>query len=72
MTRLMWHPETGGTFEAHEDAVPHHRASGWLLESEREEHLARAADHPSRKPPAAADGTDGGGYSNYSTTLEGA
>ena len=69
MTRLMWHPETGGTFEAHDDAVPHHRASGWLLESEREEHLARAADHPSRKQAAP---TRGAGTNTSTSTTEGA
>jgi hypothetical protein len=40
---LMWHPVTGGVFDAPDDAVPHYRQSGWLLAAEREEHERRAA-----------------------------
>jgi hypothetical protein len=52
---LMWHPETGGTFEAvSEDAVAHYRQSGWLRADERDDYLAALASHPSQAPPDAA------------------
>ena len=44
MTAVIWHPVTGATAEVSEDAVWHHRQSGWLLASEREEHEARVAE----------------------------
>jgi hypothetical protein len=57
MPALMWHPETGGVFEAPTDeAVANYRNSGWLLASERAEHEARVAAHPSQNPAAAKPG----------------
>lgn len=50
---LMWHPETGGMFEAPTDeAVAHYRNSGWLRADERGEHEARLAE---REQAAAKD-----------------
>jgi hypothetical protein len=53
----MWHPETGGTFEAPDDAVPHYRQSGWLRLDERDEHEARAAERAAAAQAAPAKKT---------------
>ena len=63
MSTVMWHPETGGTFEAPDEAVAHYRQSGWLRLDEREDHEARmaeraAAAQPARKSAAKAAGEE--------------
>lgn len=57
MTARMWHPEIAadplageGFAEVDDSAVAQLRQSGWLLASERDEHLARVAAHPSQQP----------------------
>ena len=54
MSVLMWHPGTQATFEAPDDAVPHYRQSGWLLASERSDHLARIAERAKADQPKTA------------------
>jgi hypothetical protein len=40
----IYHPGTGGRVDVPEEAVPHHRMSGWLLLSEHEENEAARAE----------------------------
>ena len=54
MTAVIWHPVTGATAEVSDDAVWHHRQSGWLLASEREDHEARLAERAAAQDKAAA------------------
>jgi hypothetical protein len=68
MTARMWNPqieaETPGSSaafaEVDDSAVPVLRQAGWLLASERDEHLDRVAAHPSQNPDAAAEADDAG------------
>ena len=58
MTARIWNPaieaEGGDGFaEVPDSAVPQLRQSGWLLASERDEHLDRLAAHPSQAKQAA-------------------
>lgn len=64
MTRI-WNPaieaEGGVAFaEVDDQAVAQHRQGGWLLASERDEHIERLAAHPSQqRDEDEADGDDG-------------
>jgi hypothetical protein len=68
MAALMWHPVTGGVFDAPDEAVPHYRQSGWLLAAEREEHEQRAAE---RAALEEAERAAIGGKGKKSTSTEG-
>jgi hypothetical protein len=68
----MWHPETGGLYEAPTDgAVAQARQSGWLLAAERAEHEARLAAHPSQNPDAAPADPDPGAAAKPKSKTEG-
>ena len=65
MTTRIWHPEiaadplAGDGFATVDDAsVPQLRQSGWLLATERDEHLERVAAHPSQNRPDDEDQVD--------------
>lgn len=66
MTTRIWHPEiaadplAGDGFATVDDAaVPQLRQSGWLLATERDEHLERVAAHPSQNRPDDDDAEHG-------------
>ncbi len=65
MTARVWHPEIAadplagdGYAEVADSAVPQLRQSGWLLASEREDHEAAVAAHPSQQRAAKAAAGD--------------
>jgi hypothetical protein len=41
---IIYHPETQARVAVPEEAVPHHRRSGWVLLSEHEENEAARAE----------------------------
>ena len=66
MTTRVWHPGIAedplagdGFAEVDDSAVPQLRQSGWLLATERDEHLERIAAHPSNQPPPGDEAAAG-------------
>ena len=49
----IYHPGTGATVAVPEEALPHHRQSGWLLSSEHTANEAQAAETEAKQAKAA-------------------
>lgn len=55
---LIYHPGTQAQIAVHEEAVPHYRRSGWLLQSEHDENQA-AAQAAQAKPSSKKTESEG-------------
>ena len=55
---LIYHPGTGAQVAVPEEAMPHYRLSGWLLQSEYDANQAAAAEpaKSSKKPASESEG----------------